>query len=273
VLFRSVWRGFGVITDPTNAWVAANTIDGQEWTRPAGQGYRNPDTGCLSVPSYDKQGQAHWDPQPIGGVEASGYLHSFYNNEIIQNSGGGMAFNQTPTGQLRISSANPSDPSDTPRYIEGNGFNGITFGYQADFLQYGGTTGSVQGVTLDAIFTRQNAGWGVAFADVLDNGTYTGFINGSCMSDNGVVPQNPPAGQFCGANDANVGCYSTQGPLQPSKPNPRDLAGALAYDHYCVSPAGYAECAPGIGVWKTCQGTPWSPPAVPPYSYPQGWPW
>jgi hypothetical protein len=278
----TIWRGFiRHQLAPASALVTSNTIDGQNWVRPAGDGLE-PSTGCEYVPSIYPdcetcQPTAHWDQQPPSGVESNGYGHAFYDNEIVNNTGGGMAFNldtpQTPTGRITIGGLNPTSPSDTLRYIEANGYNGVTFRYDDKAgLVNGVDRGSVDGVTLDAIFTRKNAGYGVAFNNVLDNASYTGFINGSCMADNGATPPPPPpAGQLCivgttPVNDANVQCWSKYNPTQPSNPSPRDSTGKLAQQPGSLAYNQYYN--PGAGTWNACPGTSWLVPAVPTYYVP-----
>jgi len=93
-----------------------------------------------------------------------------------------------PTKGITISSSNPYDGSDTPRYVESNQSSGIVF--------LGPATSQwpipTQGVQLDDVLVRNNAGYGVVLdttSNLVDSSTgttiyYYGFINNSCMSGN-----------------------------------------------------------------------------------------
>ena len=84
-----------------------------------------------------------------------------------------------PTGQITISSSNPFDPSDTPKYVEGNAAGGIVF---LGPNTWAPATQTAQGVTLDDVLVRNNAFYEVALDGVSNYGTYIGFINNSCLS-------------------------------------------------------------------------------------------
>jgi hypothetical protein len=165
-----------------------------------------------------------------GGIEVYGSGHFFYNNEVENNSGGGMQLaGSNPTSDITISSWNGENPSDTtPRYIEYNGYDGIQFlgpyALSADCTVSGGGPGyldshsvcqpiyAAQGVTLDNVLVRRNNGYGVRLDGVSNDvlhtnpifgGNYNGFINNACINDGNNVetaygaipldPTNPPA--------------------------------------------------------------------------------
>jgi hypothetical protein len=194
-------QGGQLFLDPTsgNAFVAGNVINGDYWPRldqlTQTTYLEQPDTGCL-LPD---------EPQFNGGVEAYGFDHRFYNNEIEQHTNSGMGFGGSkPTGRILISSENPWDASDNKRFIEANGNGGIVFIGSRVWWQCflpDGRKGfwypeenalnrictpliPVAGVTLDRVLVRRNAWYGVALDDVSNYGTFTGFINDACMSDN-----------------------------------------------------------------------------------------
>jgi hypothetical protein len=178
----ALWRG------AANAYVAGNVINGDSWP-PQDPSYSLA-TLCPNV-----------GVQQNGGGEVNGVGHSFYNNEVEQHTGDGIVFKAdypTTSGQITVSSRNPSDGFDTPRYIEGNaGYGGIVFLGPPDSRYT-----PVQGVTLDAVLSRNNAGWGVYLEGVQNYAGFIGFINGSCMSQN--------RGNTDPANDAgNVGSDTT----------------------------------------------------------------
>ena len=88
-----------------------------------------------------------------------------------------------PTGRITISSENPSDPSDTLRYIEMNKASGIvSLGpYHTDYAV------TTQGITLYKVNVRNNAGWDIDLDGVSNDysvgyyGQYVGFLNDSCI--------------------------------------------------------------------------------------------
>ena len=122
-----------------NATVAANVINGENWPdnsvvcatkRSNGGCVYTFSTGCSVV---DPAPPGFAGPQTFGGIEASGTGHRFYNNEITNHTGGGMAIGMVfPTGQIMVSGRNPWDASDSQRYIENNASDGIVVygGYQ-----------------------------------------------------------------------------------------------------------------------------------------------
>jgi hypothetical protein len=93
-----------------------------------------------------------------------------------------------PTGQITISSANPWDSSDTPRYVEGNGNHGIVFLWKD---MWAPSSYATQGVTLNDVLVRNNAGWGVVLDGVSDYAYYTGFISMACISGNSSGDRSP----------------------------------------------------------------------------------
>jgi hypothetical protein len=114
-------------------------------------------------------------------VEAYGFGHGFYNNEIEQHTGAGMVFGGgAPAGQITVSSTNPRNSQDVPRFIESNLGHGMWFlgTYFFDFPY------PVQGARLDGLLVRKNGGYGVLLDSVSDSGPFTGFANGSCMTGN-----------------------------------------------------------------------------------------
>jgi hypothetical protein len=181
-------QGGQIFVSPSSTWaaVAGNVIDGGDWPPPEPQLA----TGCAAPAS----------PQFNAGVEGYGFDHRFYNNEIVNNTGSGMQFaGSEPTGRITVSSANPWDPSDTPRFIERNHVGGIAFlGPQwCTESNFQGPCQAAGGVTLDAILVRDNGGPSVFLDGVSNNGSYTGFVNGSCISGNHIdgVPADIPTGQ------------------------------------------------------------------------------
>jgi hypothetical protein len=149
--------------------IAGNVINGNNWLLTNGWAYTA--TLCPLVQTQ---------PQSVGGVEANGVGHRFYNNEVYENSGGGMIFDLSAIAQgpITISSTNPWYSSDTPRYIESNGYGGVTLYGQPN------EASNIQGITLDDVLVSSNAVYGVLFQNVQNNGSYNGFINGSCMTGN-----------------------------------------------------------------------------------------
>lgn len=90
------------------------------------------------------------------------------------------------TERITISSANPWDAADTPRFIERNHAGGIVF-LGREWCFSSGCSGQCQatsGVKLDAILVRDNGGYSVVLDGVSNNGSSTGFVNGSCISGN-----------------------------------------------------------------------------------------
>jgi hypothetical protein len=213
----------GNVIDGTPGWDGVSILD--LWTTTSSTML---DTGCSPRP----------DDQYPSGIEAYGSGQFFYNNEAENNSGGGMGFGgSNPTNDITISSWNPYDPSDTPRYIENNGWAGILFlgpytlgncplspgvlGY-LDSHSVCQPIIAVHGVTLDNVLVRRNAGYGVRLDGVSEDSTntnpvpggyFTGFIHNACIYDTttgyfetaySIVPldlSNPPANPTP-ANDA-----------------------------------------------------------------------
>ncbi len=180
-----------VSPDSHDASVAGNVIDGGNWPPPPPASWPPQlATGC----------PAPAQPQYNAGVEGYGLDHRFYNNEIVNNTGNGMQFaGSERTERITISSANPWDASDTPRFIEHNGAGGIAFlGPEwCTTYNFQGQCQATSGVTLDAILVRDNGGRSVFLDGVSNNSSYTGFVNGSCISGNHIdgVPADIPSGQ------------------------------------------------------------------------------
>jgi|GEM_PF-3498181 hypothetical protein len=202
------------------ASVAGNVINGNNWDGGQSTETLCPITGPL---------------QSNSGVEANGTGHRFYNNELYENSGGGMVVNLgDPTAQILVSSTNPWYSGDTPRYIEANGYGGITF--------YGSSRGwsPIQGVSLDDVLIANNAIYGVYFDNVQNYGSYLGFVqNGSCMWGNEVNGSEADVSWPNGPNQGNT---------QPAPNTPTYLypsSTSLYQGGPCPSqPAGQATPAP-----------------------------
>lgn len=153
-----------------DARVIGNVIDGNYWETAPNSSLA---TGCQ--PSQLSGIQAPY------GVEAYGSGHGFYNNEIERQMGAGMTFGGgAPAGQITISGANPWNLEDVPRFIELNLGSGLWF-LGTHFFDF---AYPVRGARLDNILVRNNGGYGVLLDSVSDSNTYTGFVNGSCMSGN-----------------------------------------------------------------------------------------
>lgn len=205
-------QGGQIYVDPSslNARVAGNIINGNYWQT-------NPSTalatGC----------QANQTPgtQTPYGVEAYGSGHGFYNNEIQQHTGAGMIFGGgAPTAQITVSSANPWNSEDVPRYIESNLGSGIWFlGTQFFDFPY-----PVQGTTLDDVLVQNNGGYGVLLDTVSNSATYTGFANGSCMIGNA-------SGNVYAPNNGLTDPY----PTSYTSYNPGGIIAELVYSKPCAN--------------------------------------
>ncbi|MCL5745464.1 MAG: hypothetical protein M1541_16330 [Acidobacteria bacterium] len=162
------------------ATVAGNVIDGNLWPDYS-NGTPSLNTGCqlTSVVQFN------------AGVEAYGWDHDFFNNEIEKHTGAGMQFAGSElTGRITISSENPFDSSDTPRYIEMNKAGGIVFlgpYWTPDWPV------AAQGVALYKINVRNNAGFDVVLDGLSNDDTggyygvgYHGFVGDSC-----IIPSSP----------------------------------------------------------------------------------
>jgi len=160
-----------------NARVVGNVIDGNYWqTGPS----TSLATGCLA----DQSGiEAPY------GVEAYGSGHGFYNNQVEHHTGTGMVFGgSNPTSDITISSSNPWDSQDPARSIEANS-SGIWFlgPHIFDFPD------PTHGVTLDDIVVQDNTNFGVILDGTSNDQSYTGFVNGSCITGNGTNVYAPGA--------------------------------------------------------------------------------
>lgn len=161
--------------DASSAQVAASVINGNYWPYQYYHEGASLATGC-SMPASEQYND---------GTETYGTGHAFYNNEIEQSSGNGMIFggvsDSPPNGftDMAVSSANPWDSSDTPRFVENNVQNGIQFLGPPTFYQG-------VGVLLNDVLVQNNGNAGVNFQKVQNDASngFTGFENGSCMSGN-----------------------------------------------------------------------------------------
>ncbi len=134
------------------AIIDENTIDGNDWET----GYA-PINGCAPPPT----------PQTVGGVEAYGTGHSFYNNSVARNTSVGLGF--TGVSNITVSGPNPYCPACSPKYVQLNGAFGIWFHT---------LLGQNTNVTLNHVRSVSNGMDGVN----LDGVTGTGFINNACLS-------------------------------------------------------------------------------------------
>lgn len=230
--------------DSSAATVTGNVIDGNQWP-PYVQGQPPPGlaTGC-QLPNI---------AQFNAGVEAYGWDHYFFNNEIERHTGSGMQLaGSNPTGRITISSQNPSDPSDTPRYIEMNKAGGIVFlgPYWSPEWPL-----AAQGVALYKVNVRNNARFDVTL-DGLSNdstpgyyGVYHGFVSDSCIIPG--IPSDEYRGPVAGIPGVNGG-------LPPPHPN------TLSYP----LPTSYGGYPPN----GTCPDPGW-PAQTPAKSNIPGWRW
>ncbi len=192
------------------AQVAGNVVNGQSWPSTAPYTPTNGEysyryaTGCLITPPVQIINSVPV-PQPItqqgdAGIEVNGPGHGLYDNEFEQHTGSGMAIGgNVITNQITISSANPSDSSDTSRYVEGNQGGGIVV-----LGANGGFSPNITGLVLDAVLVRNNAYGGVLLDSVQGSSAvnaqgipYQGFYNGACLSGNSNDnPNNPSPSQL-----------------------------------------------------------------------------
>ncbi len=142
-----------------NAIVDENTIDGNNWATG-----NDPINGCAPPPTR----------QTVGGVEAYGAGHSFYNNSVSRNTSVGLGF--TGVSNITVSGPNPYCPGCSLKYVALNESHGIWFH---------ALLGQNTGVTLNRVRSVDNIGDGVN----LDGVTGTGFINNACLS--APSPYNP----------------------------------------------------------------------------------
>jgi hypothetical protein len=160
------------------------------------------------------------------GIEAYGIGHGFYNNEVEQNSSYGMivgTLGANATEQITISSSNPYDNTDTPRYIESNQGHGIYFSGppQISYME--------QGVLLNDVLVQNNTGWGVYLTEVQNSSGYSGFANNSCISNNSagtVTYPRPPTNSLTSptpgsySNYHGMPCPTSGLPQQIPSPSP-----------------------------------------------------
>jgi len=195
----------------TYASVAGNVINGNYWyTEPGGT---IPGTGCPVPSSEDSL-------QTPGGTETYGYGHRFYNNEIEQHTGWGMGFSgSAPTGSITISSTNPWDSSDAPRYIEDNLAGGIMFLGQSGGPDYGAQPYGTTDVTLDDVLVQNNgaSGWGANGGIWLDTVTGPGFTCSMCSGGS-------PASAACMSGNYTSDIINDSGSSSLSTPFPATLS-------------------------------------------------
>lgn len=245
----SDWPGGGgaggqiyVGANSTGGIVTGNVVNGNYWTTTPTTELA---TGC-PAPQATALNPSGF--QYTIGVEAYGFGHYFFNNEIEQHFGAGMQFGgSNPTGQITISSQNPSvvppNPPDTPRYIEMNAFKGIWFVYSSS------NPYAVQGATLYNVNVRANPPFDVDLGGAVNNSTigyygpYSGFAGGSCL-----IPS-PPTSSYPGPVEG------VNGAVPPPYNN------TLSYP----TPSSY-------GTAGSCPNPGW-PAQIPATSYIPGWPW
>ena len=158
-------------TCSSDASVAGNVIIGNNWPPLTGP-YPAQATGCPwgSGSAFN------------AGIEAYGFGHSFYNNEVNTTTGSGMQLaGSNPTGNITISSLNPFNPSDPTRAIEGNANGGIVF---LGPITNSSFTYSAVGVSLNDVIAQNNQKFGVVLDTVSNYSSYTGFINNACITGN-----------------------------------------------------------------------------------------
>jgi hypothetical protein len=225
--------------------------------------------GCLIVPPSSGPLVQQLD----AGIEVFGTGHGIFNNEIAQHSGGGILVGgidnggtcTIPSGQITISSANPWDPSDTPRYIEGNQGAGIVLlGNNRQFPC------NVQGVVFDDILVRNNAIAGVYLDTVQDSNSigslglpFQGFFNSACTSGN----ENP------GETIEKDVLIMTPDPTTLTYAVP---AGAtVSLDDSGINPGGYVSYQYASSSYRggACPTPSWPALQTPAPSHIPTWPW
>ena len=173
----SVNGGGQLVLNPgsSSAVVAGNVINGNYW--PNVPGGTQLATNC-----YLGSGTAN-----NSGIEGYGAGHQLYNNEVEQNLGSGIVFPgilNSGTEHILISSANPRQSNDSPRYIEANAEGGIVFlGPMTNSTQF---PTPAQGVILDDVLVRGNALTAVVLDGVQNASVggvnYYGFTYNACLS-------------------------------------------------------------------------------------------
>ena len=258
-----------------NAAVASNTINGNCWPGFLSGGR------CVAASQTTATRCTDTTPGSSGGMEINGWGHTFYNNDVTYNAGGGIAVNLVGSnycpngpgsfqcctagprsqgcmeGHLAITSNNPWYAGDTPKFVYQNTYHGITVLGPPDFSSF-------QGVTLDNLLVAANAGYGIDLEGVSADSPYSGFINGACLypspdlnkNTNGTVNSTPPPRQGTfGSTGIALNLLSSYGSLvTPNQP-------------------GYANWSPGFltslqsGVCPTPGST-----QAPALWLPSGWP-
>lgn len=228
----SVNGGGQLVLNPgsSSAVVAGNVINGNYW--PNVPGGTQLATNC-----YLGSGTAN-----NSGIEGYGAGHQLYNNEVEQNLGSGIVFPgilNSGTEHILISSANPRQSNDSPRYIEANAEGGIVFlGPMTNSTQF---PTPAQGVILDDVLVRGNALTAVVLDGVQNASVggvnYYGFTYNACLSA-------PPG-------------YLTTAPLSWNT-------------LVSPTPTNYAEYTGALG--PLCPTTSWSF-QVPAPSHTPGWSW
>lgn len=183
-----LWQGW--IGTAAYTSVAGSVINGANYTWTDSTA-----TGCTKPLYGNPPGTPEVGPFTSSGAEVNGIGHRFFNNEVSQHEGGGIAVNLDASiaqGQLTVSSANPWYGSDTPRYIEGNAWYGIYI------LGPGSGMNDYQGASFVDVLVSSNAPDGIGY-DTLQNypatnPTYTGFAPGI-----GSWPLDRP-GHFCSSS-------------------------------------------------------------------------
>jgi hypothetical protein len=209
---------------PSTSWStwAGNVIDGNNWK-----------TNSQTVNGCPVQAGLVSE-----GVEVNGTGHRFYNNEIANNVSGGMAIGTAlkygdtfNTAQIVVSASNPWYPSDTQRYIENNGGDGIVVygGYRCPDSDSpycntcrfpDGSPGpchttdptfdQVQGLTLDTLQILNNKGFGVSlyYVDNYTDGNGKQYLGFSQENPNGVQSQATMCGNGTGDNPDGTIVYT-----------------------------------------------------------------
>jgi hypothetical protein len=146
-----------------NATIAENVIIGNNWR-----------TGSSPVGSPYFSCSPPQTPQTVGGIEAYGHGHHFYNNAVSQHTASGIAL--AGTDSVTVSGYDPGCGSCSQKSISLSGFHGLRV-YPTP------TGGNNYYVTLDHIRSDNDAPNGV---DITGPTTGTGFTRDACINN----PQN-----------------------------------------------------------------------------------